>query len=245
MEFENITSILQSLTKNLVNIPIKTNNYEETNKEHLYYDVKQQCHYDSLDDILGEFRNMKQNNTSKTSNSIGKIIYTDKSNKQDVDVDLHLNILSSTKKETNNIQYTYIESLLFVLCCIKEPTLSLQKDKDRKSNIVKMRVDLLQYLSQSKVKDLELSKYKYTKKSIKEILDKCLIEKNEYTYDIVRTILVLAIRMLKVNCILMIDRDIKEIFNIPKTIHVDNPISVTIIYSNGTFSLDTLELNNS
>jgi hypothetical protein len=116
----------------------------------------------------------------------------------------------------------HFDKLFFALCCIKDPLMTL-KGLD-KSATTKMKHDLMAFVDNTQVKALDMAKYKYTKKGIREVLTKCLnVDQskdtlNEFDWITLRTILVVAVRHLKKPITLQIQGEVKEHFPLPASI---------------------------
>jgi hypothetical protein len=90
-----------------------------------------------------------------------------------------------------------------------------------KPALTKMKHELMTFVDNTQVKALDMAKYKYTKKGIREVLTKCMnVEQvngnnNEFDWATVRTILVVAVRHLKRSITLQIQAELKEHFPLP------------------------------
>jgi hypothetical protein len=234
MDVSQIQRILGMFTKSHVSIPIKTNTYEELYEHASVCDSPAlPCKYDLLDDLLVECHRQQK--------SKGKINSSEKSN------ECVKHIIRPTKQQmqTKSIKDTshYLDKLFFALCCIKDTLMTL-KALD-KAAVTKMRHDLMAFVDNTQVKALDMAKYKYTKKGIREVLTKCMNAEqvngnnNEFDWATVRTILVIAVRHLKKTITLQIQGDVKEMFPLPVSMtqeqHPTNNGGVIINYIDNEF----------
>jgi hypothetical protein len=214
MDVSQIQRILGMFTKSHVSIPIKTNTYEELYEHASVCDFAALCcKYDLLDDMLDDMLVECHKQQPKYE---GKINSGEKSN----ECVKHI-IIPKQQMQNKSIQETshYLDKLFFALCCIKDPLMTL-KGLD-KSALTKMKHDLMAYVDNTQVKALDMAKYKYTKKGIREVLTKCLnVDQgngnyNEFDWVTVRTIFVVAVRYLKMVVTLQIQGELKEHFPLP------------------------------
>lgn len=77
------------------------------------------------------------------------------------------------KHETRTLNK--VESLLYALACVKHPTMSLKSDIEKQSELaLGFKDELSNFLTNTKLKDLNFTKPKLTKKHISNILTTCL-----------------------------------------------------------------------
>jgi hypothetical protein len=70
---------------------------------------------------------------------------------------------------------TKVESLLYALACVKHPVMSLHNDIDKQLQMaIGFKDELINFLTNTKVKDLNFTKPKLTKKHVSSILTTCL-----------------------------------------------------------------------
>jgi hypothetical protein len=232
MDVSQIQRILGMFTKSHVSIPIKTNTYEELYEHTSVCDSAALfCKYDLLDDLLVECQRQQKSMGSEKSNANECAKHIIRPTKQQIQ--------SKSIKDTSN----YLDKLFFALCCIKDPLMTL-KGLD-KSAVTKMRNDLTAFVDNTQVKALDMAKYKYTKKGIREVMTKCQnVDQsngnyNEFDWLTVRTILVVAVRHLKKGITLQIQGDVKEHFPLPTSMtqeqHPTNDGGVIINYIDNAF----------
>jgi hypothetical protein len=224
MDVSQIQRVLSMFTKSHVSIPIKTNKYEELCEHGSACDVASSfCKYDMLDDMLVECRK-RQTKNEKSSECAKQQMQT------------------KSIKETQH----YLDTLFFALCCIKDPLMTL-KGVD-KAALTKMKHDLMSFVDNTQVKALDMAKYKYTKKGIREVLSKCMsvnqdnTNNNEFDWISVRTIVVVAVRHLKKAITLQIQGELKENFPLPASMTQEQQPSSTeghviINYVHGEFTV--------
>jgi hypothetical protein len=213
MDVSQIQRVLGMFTKSHVSIPIRSNKYEELYEHGSDCDSSTlSCKYDMLDDMLVECR--KQPTKSNVH-----------VNKHDMSFECVKQITRPKQQIENKIikdSSHYLDKFFFALCCIKDPLMSL-KEMD-KSAITKMKHDLMAFIDNTQVKALDMAKYKYTKKGIREVLTKCLTvdlmrdTQNEFEWMTLRTVLVVAVRHLKKPITMQIQGEVKEHFPLPASI---------------------------
>lgn len=227
MDVSHIHHVLSCFPKSLVSVPIKTNSFEE-----VYSDNNQQQNktyvlekFDMLDDMLSECRNStKDNIKSKT---------TFLSNNNDSRKISEAN----SSQHVKNLKESYVDELLYTMSCVKDPLLTL-KTLD-KSITTKMKHELLAYLDNTQVKTLDMAKYKYTKKGLREIFNFDYKESDILDWNIVKAILVVGVRYLKKSFIIQVQGEFKEHIPLPPSMikehESSSSTSVTINYENGRF----------
>ena len=203
MDVSHIHRVLGCFTKSHVSVPIKSNAFEETYECIAKVDDKSGM----LDDMISECRK--------------RLAQTPKNRPAPV---VH-------EVERQSLKTHYLEQLFFVLCCVKDPLMTL-KGLD-KSALTKMKHDLLAFVENTQVKTLDMVKYKYTKKGLREILTKCITADVDGAFDwlTVRAVLVVAVRHLRKGITLQIKGETKEIFPLPPSMtEQQNGEQVTINY---------------
>jgi hypothetical protein len=191
MEAFNIHYVLSRLQENRVTIPINCNNFEETRCNTLYTSLNSNPQ-DCLDDMLQEVRAYRKNKFNSTSNStvLRRNIEVHPPKQTVGSGDNRCKMLDNMKP---------FESLLLAIATIKDPLLSLSTNKnDRKKAVKDIHVTLKDYLSKTQVKNLDIAKYKYTKKKLKEVIDTCM-EEVQYDIETLKAVVVVASRCLDLN----------------------------------------------
>ncbi len=226
MDVSHIHKVLESFTKSHVSIPIKSNHFQE----HFENEVQAQTSsvFDELDNILNEYKEVSR--IKGTSNE-GRKQATPKTSQINRKIEVQY---------TPSTQHHYIDELCFTLCCIKEPLLTL---KGFDKNVVdKFKQDILAFLENTQVKVLDMAKYKYTKKGLREILMNCLSKDwvtnhNEFDWVTVRAIIVLATRYLKKGITIQLSGVVKEQLLVPASIIANDGKQTieTINYQDGKF----------
>lgn len=195
MDVSHIQRVFGYFKKSLVSIPINTNAFEEkyNNTEEI---EESESQFNKLDDMLMECKNYKTNSTFKKtmkSTTPNKEVYQQK--------------LSHNQ--------SYVDALYYTLSCIKDPLLTL-KGFD-KSIATKMTHELLAYLDNTQVKVLDMVKYKYTKKGLRNILSVDYKTTDMIDLNIVRAISVVAVRYLKKPITIQIQGETKEHIPLPSS----------------------------
>lgn len=141
MEVSNIRAVLQALTTNHITVPIHTNQFEETCAMSIYDSVLSDPFAD-LDDFAAECNKpMKEDNIQQCTSTF-------------------------TKPSSANV--SPIRSLLDCLYSVDK------KDKHKTNNkieLIQMILNFKEYIANTLVKDLDVTKFKLTKKKLKEDLD--------------------------------------------------------------------------
>jgi hypothetical protein len=186
MDVSHIRSVLMSLTKNHVTVPIASNQYEETHCMKIYNNVIQDPFYD-MDDFgeecvkaSGQIKSSKTKQKAQTSRDEATTSYSEES-------------------EPTPCKEPCIRSLLECLYSIHKPCKQKQCSK---LELMQMLLDIKEYIASTLLKDLDIAKHKVSKKKLKEDLDFIYTNvdtsnKLEGYNEQVRHLLVVASRYLK------------------------------------------------
>jgi hypothetical protein len=168
MDVSHIRNVLQSLTKNHINVPIISNNFEETSAMNVYSQIMTN-EYDDFDDF-----------------------------------DKECMCVSSIVPTPANIPVerpSAIRSLLQCLSIVKKQNNQTPQESS-KVEMMQLLLDIKEFLSKTLLKDLDITKMKFTKKKLKEDID--IIYKNvdsnndiQGFQDNVKGLLVIASRYLQ------------------------------------------------
>jgi hypothetical protein len=181
MEVSNIHKLLSQLQNNLVTLPIKCNEFEETRCNSVYTNLNKNPG-EGLDDMLQEVRSYRKNNNHR------KVVY---------EVEKKIELPSNTNRCAPPNMRPF-ESMLLAVASITEPLLSLSKNESDMQKAIKNTSTILKdYLVKTQVKNLDIAKYKYTKKKLKEILETCIDA--PFDIDNLKGLTVVASRCLNIN----------------------------------------------
>lgn len=231
MDVSHIHHVLSCFTKSLVSVPIKTNAFEE-----VYSDNNQQTNmtlssqkFEMLDDILFECRNFTK--STREDNIKSKSTMLSNNN------DSRKISLVNNNNNGQQVKNSYVDELLYTVSCINDPLLTL-KPFD-KSIVTKMKQELLSYLDNTQVKTLDMAKYKYTKKGLREIFNVDYKAFDTLDWNIVKALLVVSARYLKKSFVIQVQGELKEHIPLPPSMikeqEPSSSKSVTINYENGRF----------
>jgi len=234
MDVSHINLVLGYFEKSLVSVPIKTNAFEEVYSD----DVKQSDttsalqKFDMLDDILFECRNFRKHASDNDTH------------KSKLTTISHDNIKHCQHHEHS--KESYVDELYYTISCVKDPLLTL-KGFD-KSVTTKMKHDMISYLDNTQVKVLDMAKYKYTKKGLRELLTVDCKASDVLEWNIVRAIVVLAVRYLKKPVTIQIQGETKEHIPLPSsmtqeqgpssTTQEQGPSSSTLMHAGGIINYE-------
>ena len=229
MDSSRITTLLTSLTKNLVSIPIVTNGFEETKAYSYKTSVSEVDEYDSLDDLVCALRNMKHSQTPITKSRP----IVQKSDKEQQQI--------KTKKD--EVIGKPIQSLLFALMCTDNPVLSVSvqtsSQLEKQANIYYQRIR--ENVVNSPIKSFKLNpfptmKIKPTKEQVLTVLDASMKDNSPIEEHILETVLRVSAKVLQHNIVTLFDNK-RVVMNIIeneefKTIVVNTQlIGDTIVYN--------------
>lgn len=173
MDVSHIRAVLATLKSNYITVPIITNQYEETYAMNIYDSVLKNP-YDDLDDFTKECR--KINPVPSKG--------------------LHLQTSTST---TPSLDEVYpLRSLLDCVQSVKSPE---KYRMSTKIDLLQILTDFKDYITNTLLKDLDIAKFKVTKKKIKEDLHTIhanidMITVNDLQ-DLTKSLLIVASRNLK------------------------------------------------
>jgi hypothetical protein len=142
-------------------------------------------------------------------------------------------------RSTQEVQIDKVTKFFYMLCCIKESTLTLKRytimDKPK---LLQFKQDILKFIEETQVKNLEITKYKLTKKALRELLARCLANSDDTWFDwsCIRSLLVITVRLLRKPIIYQENGITKENFTLPTSIENTNE-SIIIDYKNSDFIL--------
>jgi hypothetical protein len=207
MDVSHIQRIFNGFTKSHVNIAIKPNRFEES------YDVspKHESMFEQLDDILQECKHAECVAIHTTPVTAKMTV--------NASVSASTSAPSSSNKERGS--QNYLDELFFAFCCIRDPLLTLKNNiRIDASLLLKMKQDILAYIDNTQVKVLDMAKYKYTKKGLREIMGKCLASghgnnNTDFDWATIRALVVVSVRLLKTPITMLINGEQKETFLLP------------------------------
>lgn len=224
MDSSRITTILTSLTKNLVSIPIVTNGFEETKAYSYTTSVSEVDEYDSLDDLVCALRNMKHSQTPITKSRT---------------------IIQKVEKEQKKDEVIGkpIQSLLFALMCTDNPVLSVSvqtsSQLEKQANIFYQRIR--ECIVNSPIKSFKLNpfptmKVKPTKEQVLAVLDASMKDNSPIEEHVLETLLQVSAKVLQHNIVILFDNKRVVMNNIEnvefKTIVVNTKlIGDTFVYN--------------
>lgn len=224
MDSSRITTILTSLTKNLVSIPIVTNGFEETKAYSYTTSVSEVDEYDSLDDLVCALRNMKHSQTPITKSRT---------------------IIQKVEKEQKKDEVIGkpIQSLLFALMCTDNPVLSVSvqtsSQLEKQANIFYQRIR--ENVVNSPIKSFKLNpfptmKIKPTKEQVLTVLDASMKDNSPIEEHVLETLLQVSAKVLQHNIVILFDNKRVVMNNIEnvefKTIVVNTKlIGDTFVYN--------------
>lgn len=224
MDCSRITTILTSLTKNLVSIPIVTNGFEETKAYSYTTSVSEVDEYDSLDDLVCALRNMKHSQTPITKSRT---------------------IIQKVEKEQKKDEVIGkpIQSLLFALMCTDNPVLSVSvqtsSQLEKQANIFYQRIR--ENVVNSPIKSFKLNpfptmKIKPTKEQVLTVLDASMKDNSPIEEHVLETLLQVSAKVLQHNIVILFDNKRVVMNNIEnvefKTIVVNTKlIGDTFVYN--------------
>lgn len=137
------------------------------------------------------------------------------------------------------VQIDKVTKFFYMLCCIQEPTLTLKHYTTiDKPKLLQFKHDMLKFIEETQVKNLEITKYKLTKKALKQLLARCLVENDDswFEWSCIRALLVVVVRLLKKPIIYQENGITKENFTLPNSMENTND-SIIIDYKNSNFIL--------
>ncbi len=187
MDVSHIRSILMSLTKNHVTVPIMTNEYEETCCMGMYNSImNNEC--DKLDDFHAEClkhyeadAKAKKNTSMKFDTDLDTISHTKPHMKPRTKISTESQASTSksttpceTSGETSGeapCETSCIRSLLECLYILRHPKSTKESFNPPKINIMQFLLEMKDFTTKTLLKDLDVSKFKVTKKKLKEDLD--------------------------------------------------------------------------
>lgn len=184
MDDTHIRAVLQSLKVNHITVPIFTNEYEETSAMSVY-DVVLRSKFDELDDFKAEC----VKHCGKQRALVEPVV--------ELQVEVEATKFESVTSDDNN--NAPIRSLLECLQSVKCPE---KYNMSSKVDLMQILLEFKEYIAQTLVKDLDIVKFKLTKKKLKEDLD--FIYKNVDTLctsntidnfkDVLRSLVIIASR---------------------------------------------------
>lgn len=194
MDSSRITSLLTSLTKNLVSIPLVTNGFEETKAYPYTTSASEVDEYEYLDDLVCALRNMKHSQTPIYKSRTIETKIAQKPNKKD------------------EVIGKPIQSLLFALMCSDNPVLSVSvqtsSQLERQANIFYQRIR--EYLVNSPIKSFKLNPFptmtiKPTKEQVLVVLDASMKDKSPIEEHVLELILQVSVKVLQHNIVILFD----------------------------------------
>lgn len=218
MEALHIRDVLSSLKKNLVTVPIIANDFEETRAMNIYANVIQNP-YVGMDDFEEEC-NM------------------DIAPKKGI-MDIAPNVASTSSTPVQQTQPLVLRSLLQCLYNAKHPE---GKRTSTKLDLMQLLNDIKEFVAKTLIKELDIAKYKITKKKIKEDLD--FIFKNVDSLqnlnvfkDGARTLLIVASRYLKTDIVVKGDMELDVPYRASKPDREEPRVQLSIECSQGCFNV--------
>lgn len=200
MDVSHIRTVLQSLKKNHITVPIITNQYEETCALNIYEPI--------LQDKFGSFDDFALECASVTTQTP---------------------ILPDVIEPST----APIRSLLDCLQSVKQPE---KYKKSTKVELMEMLLDFKEFIANTLLKDLDIAKFKVTKKKLKEDLDTVYRNVDNVTViegfaDLVRNVLIVASR--KLECSVGVQGQM--IMTIPCKVPITNVLNMN--YENNCFTV--------
>ncbi len=178
MEVSHIRTVLEALKSNFITVPIITNQYEETYAMNVYDCVLRNPFHD-LDDFTKECHEVNQ----KMQINPSKIVQ----------------LPAAVPKSTPSEVYP-LRSLLDCVQSVKSPE---KYRMSTKLDLMQVLTDFKDYIANTLLKDLDITKFKLTKKKIKEDLNTIQTNIDMVTVndlqDLAKSLLVVASRNLKYN----------------------------------------------
>lgn len=170
MDVSHIREILTSLTKNHVTVPIITNQYEETCCMDMYNSVmNNEC--EKLDDFYSECLKHQEADYKNNGKKQEKLQTKPHTNATISMVDKPT-VCGETSCGTTSCGTTScIRSLLVCLYTLKNQKSIKESQNTSKINIMQFLLEMKEFTTKTLLKDLDVSKFKVTKKKLKEDLD--------------------------------------------------------------------------
>lgn len=174
MDVSHIRTVLEALKSNYITVPIITNQYEETYAMNVY-DCVLRNPFDDLDDFSKECHEAYQMKHVHPSKAV-------------------------QQPSPSPSEVFPLRSLLDCVQSVKSPE---KYRMSTKFDLMQILIDFQEYIASTLVKDLDIAKFKLTKKKIKEDLTTLHTNIDTATVnnlqDLARSLLVVASRNLKYN----------------------------------------------
>jgi hypothetical protein len=235
MDVSHIHMVLSKFCTSHVSIPIKVNEFEEM-YDNVVCDKNTPNVFDTLDDILQECKahRNKVGHAGHVGHVKRKEVVAQPSSSQHVHAEPKQRIQQEPTKSI------YIDEFFYTLSCIKDPLLTLKGfDSFHKSALTKAKHELMAFVDNTQVKVLDMAKYKYTKKGLRDMINKCFTPTTDEVFDwsLVKPLLVVSVRYLQMGIIFHVNGEIKEQFPLPASMTTTNETKpqITIDYVNGKF----------